>query len=54
MQIERILHSQGFGTRRECRALVRHGRVTIAGAAVADPFAEFAPAGLEFAVNGET
>lgn len=53
MHIERLLHSQGFGTRRECRALVRAGRVMIAGAVVADPFAEFAPTGLEFVVDGE-
>lgn len=53
MQLERIIHSQGFGTRRESRALVRAGRVRIGGEAVEDPFAEFEPAGLAFEVDGE-
>ncbi len=53
MQLDRILHSQGFGTRKACRALVRHGRVSVNGAVCADPFAEFAPEGLAFAVDGE-
>lgn len=54
IQLERILQSQGFGSRKECRALVRHGRVKVAGAECDDPFAEFAPAGLEFEVDGVT
>lgn len=54
MQLERILHSQGFGTRRECRALVRAGRVSVAGRSGNDPFAEFDPAGLEIAVDGQS
>ncbi|MCK9284112.1 MAG: 16S rRNA pseudouridine(516) synthase [Rhodocyclaceae bacterium] len=52
MQLERLLQSQGFGTRKECRALIRHGRCTVAGEAVEDPFAEIVAAGLEFAVDG--
>jgi 16S rRNA pseudouridine516 synthase len=53
-QLERILQSQGFGSRKECRALIRDGRVAVAGAPCDDPFAEFAPNGLEFEVDGET
>ncbi|NTV95959.1 MAG: pseudouridine synthase [Thiobacillus sp.] len=52
MQLERILQSQGFGSRKACRGLVRHGRVAVAGATVADPFAEFPPDGLTFQVDG--
>jgi len=53
IQLDRILHSQGFGTRRACRGLVRAGAVTVGGAACADPFAEFDPRGFEFVLNGE-
>jgi 16S rRNA pseudouridine516 synthase len=53
MQIERILHSQGFGTRKECRALVRAGYVRIAGEELEDPFADIATAGLVLEVDGE-
>jgi len=53
IQLERILQSQGFGTRRECRTLVRAGLVEIGGETVEDPFAPFDPLGLEFVVDGE-
>ncbi|MFZ5508069.1 MAG: S4 domain-containing protein, partial [Pseudomonadota bacterium] len=53
MQLERILQSQGFGTRRECRALVRLERVTVGGEMIDDPFVELDPEGLEFTVNGQ-
>ncbi|MGB9494092.1 MAG: 16S rRNA pseudouridine(516) synthase [Azonexus sp.] len=52
MQLERILHKHGFGTRKACRSLVRHERVSIAGAICADPFAEIALPGLVFTVDG--
>ncbi len=52
MQLERILQSQGFGTRKDCRALIRHGRVAVAGTPCADPFAEFDTDGLAFQVDG--
>lgn len=50
--LERILYRQGFGSRKECRALVRAGRVRIAGETCADPFAGIATEGLEFEVDG--
>lgn len=53
MQLDRILQSQGFGTRKECRSLVRHGRCVIGGETIEDPFQEFAEAGLEFEIDGE-
>ncbi|MFC5302060.1 pseudouridine synthase [Azospira restricta] len=51
--LERILHSQGFGSRKECRALIRHGRVAIAGEVVDDPFREVDPQGLVFSFDGK-
>jgi len=53
MHIERILHSQGFGSRKLCRALIRAGRVSVAGAPVDDPFADFSSAGLAFTVDDD-
>ena len=53
MQLERILQSQGFGTRKECRALIRHERCTVNGEAVDDPFAEFDIVDLAFTIDGE-
>lgn len=52
LSLERILHSQGFGTRKACRALVRAGQVSIAGEVLDDPFAEFPVEGLTFSVAG--
>lgn len=52
MHLERLLHTQGFGSRRECRALVRRGRVAVDGVVREDPFEEFEPAGFEFSVDG--
>lgn len=55
MQLDRLLHSQGFGTRRECRGLVRAGRVTVAGTVCDDPFVEVdadGDGGLIFLVDG--
>jgi len=52
MQLERILQSHGFGTRKACRAMIRHERVSIGGQVVDDPFADIATDGLVFAVDG--
>lgn len=49
--LERLLHSQGFGSRKECRALIRNGRVAIAGEEMDNPFLELDPAGLVFSVD---
>src|SRR5690554_648689 len=53
MQLERILHSQGFGTRKICRNLIRRGKVEINGVICEDPFAAFDPENLVFSVHGE-
>lgn len=53
MQLERLLHGQGFGTRKACRALARAGRVTVNGEPCDDPFADFDTVGLSFTVDGE-
>ena len=52
MELERLLRSQGFGSRPECRALVYSGRVSAAGLVCEDPFAEVDPSGFEFSVDG--
>lgn len=52
LSLEEILFSQGFGSRRECRALVYAGRVRAAGALQEDPDAELEEAGLVFEVDG--
>jgi len=53
MQLERVLHSQGFGSRKACRIMVRQGEVTVNEDACDDPFAEFDTTNLNFTVNGE-
>jgi 16S rRNA pseudouridine516 synthase len=55
--LEGILHGQGFGSRRECRGLIRAGQVELAAGddwrRAEDPEAEIDPAGLRFKVRGE-
>ena len=53
ISIERVLHSQGFGSRKACRILVRHDAVTVNGEPCDDPFAEFHTEELHFTVDGE-
>ena len=52
MELERILRSQGFGSRPECRSLILGGRVAIGGKTSDDPFVDLDPAGMEFSVDG--
>lgn len=54
MELERLLRSQGFGSRPDCRALVRQGRVSINGLVCEDPYADIAPTELEFLVDATT
>ncbi|MDR7093082.1 pseudouridine synthase [Hydrogenophaga laconesensis] len=56
MQLQDILFSQGFGTRRICSGLVQQGLVSVGDEAVVctDPSAVFDEAGLVFRVQGET
>ena len=54
MELERLLRSQGFGSRPECRSLVCAGRVTVNGELCDDPYAEFEPKeGLNFSVDNQ-
>ncbi|MEP6790088.1 MAG: 16S rRNA pseudouridine(516) synthase [Ramlibacter sp.] len=52
MQLQDILYSQGFGTRRVCAGLVQQGLVSVDGAAVTDAAAELSEQGLRFTVQG--
>ncbi len=55
MDLERLLFSQGFGSRRQCRALIADGRVRVAGETCTAPSAEFdraALSALDFDVDG--
>lgn len=54
MKTERILQSQGFGSRKECRAIIRAGLFGVAGEIIEDPFAEIDVAGLVFEVDGQS
>jgi 16S rRNA pseudouridine516 synthase len=53
MNLESILFSQGFGSRRQCRALIADARVAVAGTLCTDPHASFDTPGLSFSVDGE-
>jgi 16S rRNA pseudouridine516 synthase len=53
MNLESILFSQGFGSRRQCRALIADARVAVAGTLCTDPLASFDTPGLSFSVDGE-
>lgn len=54
LSLDRILQSQGFGSRKWCRELVADGEVAIDGAAVTDYKALFDTEGLSFSLFGET
>ena len=53
LALDRILQSQGFGTRKWCQHLIMDGEVDIAGETVTDPRAACETDGLEFRVYGE-
>ncbi len=52
MNLESVLFTQGFGSRRQCRALIADGRVTIDGTVCADPDADVPTEALNFTVDG--
>ena len=54
MQLQEILFSQGFGTRRVCAGLVEQGHVRVAGLVRQDPFEDCEPEGFRFEVDGVT
>ena len=53
LTLDRILQSQGFGTRKWCGELIADGEVSIAGKVVRDSRVALETDGLEFAVYGE-
>lgn len=54
LPLDRILQSQGFGTRKYCRQLIEDGDIVIEGEAVTDYRRSFSTEALTFAVFGET
>lgn len=53
LTLDRILHTQGFGTRKWCRELIASGDVSIAGSVVTDANVAIETDGLAFSVFGE-
>jgi 16S rRNA pseudouridine516 synthase len=53
MQLRQVLFSQGFGTRRECDALIQHGLVRLGERVADEPGEDVATAGLVFSVRGQ-
>jgi len=53
LTLDRILQSQGFGTRKWCGELIADGEVSIAGEIIRDSRVALETDGLEFAVYGE-
>jgi 16S rRNA pseudouridine516 synthase len=53
LTLERLLASIGFGSRKECRALIRMGLVELEGIVQKDPFVEFETRPDSITVNGE-
>ena len=54
MNLQDILFSQGFGTRRVCAGLVQQGLVSVGGVPCTDTLAEFETENLSFTVQGVT
>jgi 16S rRNA pseudouridine516 synthase len=54
LTLDRILHTQGFGTRKRCRVLINDEQVRIGGLVVTDPATPVETDGLEFEVSGQT
>ena len=53
MTLEKILQSQGFGSRKLCRGIIKDGRTKIAGSICTDPDIDLQPEGLVFSVDDE-
>ena len=51
--LDRILQSQGFGTRRECQQLCDYGLVTVNGELIENPSTKLNPTGAMFTVDGQ-
>ncbi|MEI7456082.1 MAG: pseudouridine synthase [Nitrosomonadales bacterium] len=53
LTLDRILHTQGFGTRKYCRQLIDAGAICIGGDVVTDTNTPIETDGLEFSVDDE-
>ncbi len=53
LDLERILHKQGFGSRKLCRIMIIHEEITVNGELCDDPDAEFELESLRFTIKGE-
>jgi 16S rRNA pseudouridine516 synthase len=53
MQLRQVLFSQGFGTRRECDALILHGLVQLGERVADDPHEDVDTVALVFSVRGQ-
>jgi 16S rRNA pseudouridine516 synthase len=53
LTLDRILHTQGFGTRKWCRELIANGEVSIAGHVATDTNIPIETDGLEFEIYDE-
>ena len=52
MLIEKMLQSQGFGSRKYCQQLIKNGQVEINGELITELKQQIQPAGLHFSVMG--
>lgn len=53
MILEKILHTQGFGSRKTVRLMIYNDEITVNGELCDDPSADFSIKDLQFSVNGE-
>ncbi|MDS7928950.1 pseudouridine synthase [Acinetobacter sp. V102_4] len=54
MLLEKILQSQGFGSRKYCQQLIKNGSVSVNGKIADDLKKQFSPENLEFSLFGQT
>lgn len=54
MLLEKILQSQGFGSRKYCQQLIKNGSVSVNGEIADDLKKQFSPENLEFSLFGQT
>jgi len=54
MHLEKILQSQGFGSRKQCRLLIDRGQVSVDGETCRDGKVDFAVEDLAFCVSGKS
>ncbi len=53
LQLQEILFSQGFGTRRVCAGLIQQGRGRVQGEVVLEAHTQFEPEELRFEIQGQ-